>query len=172
MHPAVPLVIHTLTAASVGLSAGLLFAYSVSVNPGLAATADDVYLSAMQAINKAIQNPAFFTVYFSPLILLPLSCRLSYKAAPTAGFTLIAIAGLLYVAGVIGVTAAANVPLNNLLDAVQVKGATAGELRRQRLLFEGPWNRWHALRTVAASLSFVLLLVSLLKYPAARVAVG
>ncbi|MBC8154239.1 MAG: DUF1772 domain-containing protein, partial [Bacteroidetes bacterium] len=55
------------------LIAGLLYAYSCSVNPGLNRLSDASYLAAMQSINREIQNPVFFLSFLGALVLLPLS---------------------------------------------------------------------------------------------------
>ncbi len=155
-------VLFTSTALTVGLSAGLLFAYSVSVNPGLRGLGDDAYIAAMQGINRAIQNGLFFAVYFLPVLLLPLCCRSAYKSGgASSAFWLLMAATVLYLIGVMGITIGGNVPLNGALEAFRREGADAGMLRRAREAFEGPWNRWHAVRTWAAVLSFVLVLAAI-----------
>ena len=64
-------IILIITATLSALVAGLFFAWSVSVTLGLARVSDSEYVSAMQSINRAIQNPAFFTAFFGAQILLP-----------------------------------------------------------------------------------------------------
>ncbi len=149
-------------ALTVGLSAGLLFAYSVSVNPGLRQLSDDAYIAAMQGINRAIQNGLFFAVYFMPVLLLPLCCIAAYQGSGAlSAFWLLMAATMLYLIGVTGITIGGNVPLNGALESFRREGADAGMLRRAREAFEGPWNRWHAVRTWAAVLSFVLVLAAI-----------
>ncbi len=158
-----PNVLLIAAALTVGLSAGLLFAYSVSVNPGLRQLGDDAYIAAMQGINRAIQNGLFFAVYFLPVLLLPLCCRAAYKSGgASSAFWLLTAATSLYIIVVVGVTISGNVPLNNALEAFRREGADAGALRRAREAFEGPWNRWHAVRTWAAVLSFGLVLAAMI----------
>ena len=54
-----------------GVVTGLFVAFAVAVMPGLRATDDEVFLSAMQRINVAIVNPLFLLVFLgSPLLLL------------------------------------------------------------------------------------------------------
>jgi uncharacterized membrane protein len=53
-----------------GLVAGLLYAYSCSVNSGLKNLPDAAYLKAMQSINIAIQNPLFFASFLGLPVLL------------------------------------------------------------------------------------------------------
>ena len=68
-----------------GLSAGLFYAWSVSVIPGTKRVPDLVYLEAMQAINRAILNPAFFLVFFGSLILLGVSTVQNFRGDSYSG---------------------------------------------------------------------------------------
>ncbi|ACT96463.1 anthrone oxygenase family protein [Dyadobacter fermentans] len=148
------------TALTSGLIAGLFYSYSCSVNPGLGALPDAGYLSAMQSINRAILNPVFFFSFMGTLLLLPLS---TYQHLGTGTrFYLLLGATLVYVIGTFGVTAAGNVPLNELLSKMNLTGASTDELAAHRLRFEMPWNRLHAIRTYASVLSFVLVLLACL----------
>ena len=126
-----------------GLAAGLFYSYSVSINPGLHRVSDNAYMESMQHINRAILNPAFFASFMGTLILLPVCTWMAYKN--DGPWMWLAAATLLYAVGTFGVTIACNVPLNNLLD----KGAI------ERAQFEIPWTKWHAVRTLAAVLSFL-----------------
>lgn len=139
-----------------GLMAGLFYSYSCSVNPGLNKLSDENYLAAMQSINGAILNPAFFICFFGALILLPLSAYFNYGQAGGLKFWLLAVAAVVYAVGLFGVTVVFNVPLNNMLDKVDLTLVTAQQLSEIRQAFEKSWNRWHGIRTVAVILSFIL----------------
>lgn len=142
------------------LMAGLFYAYSCSVNPGLARLADTEYLAAMQSINRAILNPAFLGVFMGALLLLPLSAYFQYSPAPSFRFWLFVAAAVVYAVGLFGVTMFGNVPLNNMLDDFVIESATAADITAMRKAFEGPWNRLHAIRTLAVAVSLVLVLVA------------
>jgi uncharacterized membrane protein len=149
------------TALASGLIAGLFYAYSCSVNPGLGALSDANYLSAMQSINRAILNPVFFFSFMGTLLLLPLS---TYQHFGTGNrFYLLLAATVVYVVGTFGVTMFGNVPLNDALDKINLTTATAQELGAHRLKFEVSWNRLHAIRTYASILSFILVLLACLR---------
>ena len=47
-----------------GLMAGLFYAWSISVTPGLAKIEDEHYLQAFQKMNRAIINPLFIIPFF------------------------------------------------------------------------------------------------------------
>lgn len=136
--------------------AGLIFAYACSVNPGLGRLPDAGYLTAMQSINRAILNPVFLSVFMGAVILLPIGTYRVYTSPASLSFYLLLAASILYIVGVFGVTMAGNVPLNDKLDAFNLSAATPEALARMRADFEGPWNAWNMVRTIAAILAFLL----------------
>jgi uncharacterized membrane protein len=72
--------------------AGVYFAFSVSVNLGLAAQPDATYVATMNAINDRIENPLFFLSFFGAAVL-PLAMLGSYYRRPRSGrFWLVALA--------------------------------------------------------------------------------
>jgi len=146
-----------------GMVAGLLYSYSCSVNPGLKALSSKEYLSAMQSINRAIQNPVFFVTFMGLLILLPLCCWLAYKHQINISFPFLATATLIYFIGVIGVTAAGNIPLNNQLESFNINTASDADMLSMRTQFEIAWVRWHSIRTTASVISFAVLLYGVFK---------
>jgi uncharacterized membrane protein len=147
------------TAVTTALIAGLFYAYSCSVNPGLGKLPDAGYLAAMQAINKAIINPLFMFSFLGTVLLLPLSSYLQY-GTPRFWF-LVAAAGC-YVFGTFCVTMFGNVPLNNTLEVLNLEGSSAEALATARARFEKPWNALHTIRTLASFVSLVLVILACL----------
>ncbi len=143
------------------LSAGLFYAYSCSVNPGLGRLPDDQYLAAMQSINRAILNPLFFMSFMGTLILLPLAAWLNYQGL-SQRFVLLAAAAVVYIIGTFCVTIFGNVPLNNVLDSLDLSSASAEKMKEIRLAFEIPWNRLHSIRTLANIGALILAIVACL----------
>ena len=152
-----------LTTTSTALMAGLFYAYSCSVVPGLRLLDDRGYLSAMQSINKAIQNPVFFAPFFGTLVLLPLSTYLGYDKNSGTGFWLIVAASAFYYIGVFGVTVFGNVPLNDGLEKFDLAKASAAAINEQRKAFERPWNGLNMIRTVSSIAALVLMVVACLR---------
>ena len=146
-----------------GLLAGLLFGYQCSVINGLGALGNKDYLSAFQSINKAIQNPVFFISFMGSLIVLPIACYLAYKNGQSDLLPYLLFATVVYTIGVFGITIVCNVPLNDMLDGLNIQSATDVQLQDMRSKFEIGWNKWHLVRTVAAIASFVALIIPLLK---------
>ena len=143
-----------------GLSAGFFYAWQVSVIPGTKKITDGSYLEAMQLINRAVLNPAFFIIFFGALILLVWSTYLEYKAGISLTFWLTLGAAVVYLIGTFGITAIGNVPLNESLNVIQLNTLSVEELNATRTNYELPWNRLHLIRTIFSLISFGLLLLT------------
>jgi uncharacterized membrane protein len=144
-----------LSTVSTALIGGLFYAYSCSVNPGLARISDAAFLQAMQSINRAILNPLFFISFMGTLVLLPISVWFFKEQSMV--FYLLLAAALLYFGGVFLVTMLGNVPLNNLLDAADLSKLDTEGLAALRNKFENSWNFFHRIRTIASFLCLVLV---------------
>lgn len=155
-------IILALTTLTTALIAGLLYAYSCSVNAGLGQLSDANYILAMQSINRAIQNPLFLMSFMGTLILLPISTYLHYGQPQLNRFYFLLFATIIYAIGVIGVTAFGNVPLNNILDKFNVASNNADLIAFERAKFENSWNQWHLIRTIAAVITLILVILACL----------
>jgi uncharacterized membrane protein len=139
-----------------GLMAGLFFAFSAAVMPGLRRLPPSAGAAAMQSMNRAILNPVFGVVFGGTA----LACLLLAVGAPfsehdgTAG---IVTGALLYLLGAFGLTVVVNVPLNNRLDAVDPAGAEAARFWAEYL---SRWTAWNHVRTVASTAATAVLAVA------------
>lgn len=153
----------TITVVLLGLSAGFFVTYQISVMPGLALTNDQVFVQSMQGINAAVRSAPFALIFFGPLPLL-------LATAAAARRRVIAVpllaSALLYGFGLLGVTFAGNVPLNEML-ATRLDSADAAAAR---LAYGGPWNRLNAIRTgcVLAAYAVVVAAAIFLGRPAEK----
>jgi uncharacterized membrane protein len=145
-----------------GLMAGLFFAWSFSVTPGIAFLPDREYLAAMQMMNRAILNPVFLSCFMGAAILLPLSTWLEYERPLPVAFWCLLAASAVYLIGVLGLTSGGNVPMNNALDVFNLSTASVEEIAARRASFEIPWNRLNNIRTFAAIVSFALSVLACL----------
>jgi uncharacterized membrane protein len=143
-----------------GLMAGLFYAWSISVTPGLAKINDGSYLQAFQAMNRAILNPSFFIVFFGLVILLPVLSYLTFQASISNQFWYVILATILYLVGIMGVTIGGNVPLNNALEALQIESMTPEQMDVFRKGFESKWNRLNTFRTISSAITFLLLVIA------------
>ena len=140
-----------------GLVAGVYYAYTVSVNLGLAAQPDASYVATMNAINERIENPLFFLTFFGAA-LFPLAALAAHYRRPRSGrFWLVALACVLYIGGSFLLTSFVNVPMNDQLAAVDL-GAPARVLADARDAYEGPWDFWNGVRAVFSVLAFLALI--------------
>ena len=145
-----------------GLSAGLFYAWSVSVIPGTQKVSDATYMETMQSINRAILNPAFFLIFFGSLVLLGLSTIFHFKGGTS--FWLLLSASIVYLFGTFGVTAFGNVPLNNQLEALDLSNLAIDKMSEFRAFYEQHWNQWHLVRTIFSVLSFALTALAIFTY--------
>lgn len=147
----------TLFAAIVltGLSAGLFYAWSVSVIPGTLKIQDSTYLETMQSINRGILNPRFFLIFFGGLICLGLASTLEFQNSKLTFYLLLG-STLIYLVGTVGITGMGNVPLNDQLEVLNLNDMNLDELSKFREHYELKWNKYHLIRTVCAVLAFAL----------------
>jgi len=150
----------TLVAATLmtGLMAGLFYAYSCSVMPGLGRTDDRSFVGAMRAINVAILNGWFALIFGGALLLTATTAALHLADAGRGALPWILAALVLYLV-TLGITMRVNVPLNDQLQAAPSE--TADGLRLARASFEDVWNRWNLVRTVTNTAAFTALTVAL-----------
>ena len=143
-----------------GLSAGLFYAWSVSVIPGTKRVPDLTYLETMQSINRAILNPAFFLIFFGSIILLSIASIYESHSNKWA-FGLMLTAAITYLIGTVGVTAFGNVPLNDQLEVLKITETSPDTITTFRKYYESNWNRLHLVRTVFAVVSFLAAVFAL-----------
>ena len=132
------------------LVAGAFLVFSVLVVPALAALPPADGVRAMQSVNRVAVRPVFMTLLFGTGAVC-----LGVGLADVADGPRPAVAAGagLYLLGVLGVTVAGNVPLNDVLarldPGVEPPGGWRSWLRR--------WVAWNTLRSLAALAGAVLL---------------
>lgn len=146
-----------LSVLTTGLIAGLYFAFTVAVMPGLARSSNTEFVGVMQRINVAILNGWFLGAFVGAL-LLAIGAAVLNRSEP--GFAWI-VAGVVLYAVTIAITAAGNVPLNDaLLAAGNVSGSEVSATAA-RAAFEARWVALNLVRTVIGSASVVALALGL-----------
>ncbi|HVV25021.1 MAG TPA: DUF1772 domain-containing protein [Pseudonocardiaceae bacterium] len=135
-----------------GLAAGLFYAYTCSVMPGLARGDDRTFVEGMRGIDVAIVNGWFLLSFLGAPLLAAVAGFLHPRPGPVLWWT---VAGFGCLLAMLVVTGVVHIPLNNALDAGRV-GYT--ELRAR---FERPWVRWNTVRTVLAIAGFGCLVGAL-----------
>jgi uncharacterized membrane protein len=147
---------------TVGLIAGLFYAYACSVMIGLGRASDRTFVEAMQRINTAILNGWFFVCFLGALVLTILAAVLHLSEGRRPVLPWIVAAIVLYGATLV-ITAAVNVPLNNVLDAAGAPDRIA-DLAAVREHFETTWVRWNLARAVTSTAAFGCLTWALVLY--------
>ena len=139
---------------TMGLTAGTFFAFSISVMPGLARTDDHAFVTAMQAINDEIQNPAFFAAFFGTFFLTIAAVIMQFRRGRrgVAGWALGALA-LYFVA--LAITMGVNIPLNDALAAVDP--SHTADLAAARHNFESTWDFTNNIRTLTCTAALICL---------------
>jgi len=142
-----------LATMTTGLVAGVYAIYANAFMPGLAKTDDRTFVSAFQAVDRAIVNPLFLGLGFLGALLFTLLAgllSLKEKALPW-----IAVAFVLYLVTVI-LTMAVNVPMN---DALKAAGDPASiDVTAARAAFDAAkWQAFNLARTLLALVSFGIL---------------
>ncbi|PTU56846.1 hypothetical protein DBB34_07010 [Sphaerisporangium cinnabarinum] len=138
-----------------GLAGGVLFAFSTFVTGGLRRLPPGEGGGAMVAINRDALRPPLMLL-LAASVLLPAAAVVGLvTGAAGAGW---ALAGaVVALAGILGVTAVGNVPLNERLDAA----AREGDLAAAWAAFLPRWLAWNHVRTVAGAASTALLALAL-----------
>jgi len=133
---------------TMGLSAGVFALYAHTVMPGLKRTDDRTFVAAFQSLDRSIMNPWFLGGTFLGALVLSGAAAVTNRGQDAFPWTIAAVA--LY-GGVVVITMAVHVPLN---DAVKAAGNPAGiDVAAVRARFhEGRWAAWNGVR-VAGSLA-------------------
>lgn len=140
----------TLTA----LHAGLYYAFSCAVMPGLRRVDDATFVATMRSINRAILNPWFAVSFFGSGIVSALVAVSAFVTGHNGRWWLLA-AVVLHVVSFV-VTVVANIPRNEELDSSQEPAAVI------RKRFVQPWVRWNNVRGVVAGAALLCLAAALL----------
>ena len=83
-----------------------------------------------------------------------------FKIAPNSIFWLLLLALVTYWIGVFGVTVFGNIPLNEILDKINLESITLEEIKTLRISIEVKWNNLNLIRSISSGITFLLLIVS------------
>lgn len=140
---------------SMGLMAGLFFAFTVSVMPGLGAGDDRTFVTAMQHINEKIENGLFGLVFTGALLFTAVAALLLRRRREhgAAAWTAAAVACYLLV---LVLTMGVEIPLNNALAAAGPADRIA-DLAAVRHDFASVWVPVNDARTALCVLALACL---------------
>jgi uncharacterized membrane protein len=144
-----------------GLVAGVFFAFSSFVMAALGRLPSAQGIAAMQSINVTVLNSGFLIALLGAgAVCAALAAGSFFWWDQTSG-KLILVASLLYIVGCVGVTMVCNVPLNDMLAAIQPGTPEAANSWSHYL---SQWTFWNHLRTLAPVLSGILFTVALINH--------
>ena len=143
-------------AAAVGsaVTGGVLFAFSSFVMPALDRLDPADAIQAMNAINVAAVRPAFMTVLFGTAALTVCTAVAGIRRRGTGAGRLLIIGSVVYLIGVIGLTIAYHVPLN---DALARFDPATGDAGRVWTDYRTGWTALNHVRALAGVAGAVLL---------------
>jgi uncharacterized membrane protein len=156
--PATGLVLGAAT-LTMGLLAGLIYAYSVTVMPGLGRADDRTLVDGMQQIDRAGETAFVLTFTVAPILIVA-ALVLEYRSGSRRVVRWL-VAALVLCGVVLVVTGAANIPLNDDLKQAGDPGGIA-DIAQVRDDFYGPWVAWNIVRTVAATAALGCLVYALM----------
>ena len=124
---------------------GVFFGFSSFVMGALGRLPAAQGIAAMQSMNIVVINPIFMTVFLGTGAA-SVAVAVTSLSSPDPARAYLLGGALAYLAGVIGVTMAGNVPLNNALDAADPAAADAAKFWSHYLR---RWTSWNHVRTIA-----------------------
>jgi uncharacterized membrane protein len=143
---------------TVGVMAGVFFAYTVAVMPGLGRSDDRTFVGAFQQIDHAIVRPVFLLTFLGALLLTGVAAGVNLGEPERLPW--IGAAFLLYLIGFV-LTFRVNVPLNNAIKAAGDPDRI-DDLAGVRARFnEARWRRSNLVRTVVTTLALGCLAIAL-----------
>ena len=145
-----------------GLMAGIFFTWSNAVKPGIGKLSDLEYLRALQSLNRVILNKAFIGIFLGSIIAVALVPVFHFKLFPNNIFWMFILALVTYWVGVFGTTVFGNIPLNEILDKVNLESINLEEITALRTRIEVKWNKLNLIRSISSGITYVLLIISYL----------
>lgn len=153
----IALIVTFVAALGAGIMGGLFFIFSNTVMAAFARLPPANGIAAMNSIDVTILNGTFLTVFMGTAALsIVLIVGWFFGWMPSGG-TLALAGGLVYLAGIIGVTMVFNVPMNDALAAVQPDSAEGASFWQDYL---ARWTLWNHVRTVAGIASSALFILA------------
>ncbi|WP_327288071.1 anthrone oxygenase family protein [Streptomyces sp. NBC_01198] len=132
-----------------GLMAGLYFAFSVAVMPGLRQAGDRSFIETMQRVNVAVLN-GWFTLAFGGALVLGVLAAVLHRGGDGRSALPWIIAGVVLYAVSLVITMGFSVPLNNRLADAGAPGHVH-DPAAVRAQFEATWVHWNLARTLVTS---------------------
>ncbi len=138
-----------------GLVAGVFLTFSDFVMRALGRAKPAAGMEAMQMINREVYRSIFMALLMGLSLVSLLLAGAGLLLAEAGVAMWLVAAAVLYLAGVMAVTASQNVPMNQRLDAMKADNMGG---HSYWTIYQRDWTRWNHLRWVtslAASASYL-----------------
>ncbi len=139
---------------TMGLVAGVFALYAHTIMPALKSTDDRTFVTAFQALDRAIINPWFMAGGFVGALVFTVAATV--LNLHQSAFRWILAALILYLAAVVA-TIAVNVPLNDAIKAAGDPDHIANLALVRAQFHETRWAVWNVLRTITSIAAFASL---------------
>lgn len=133
-----------------GIVGGVFFAFSTFVMKALIELPASHGIAAMQRINVVVLNPLFLGIFVGTAVLAGICIFAGFFPWGATRSMLLLAAGLSYLVGSFGVTAAFNVPRNERLARMD---ADSEEAVAYWPVYVREWLFWNHVRTAASLVS-------------------
>ena len=141
-----------------GVMAGVFYAFSTGIMPALGRLPAAQGIAAMQSINVAVINPLFLGAFLGTALLSLATAVVAIMSWGEEGSLSTLIGSVAYLVGAFLVTAAGNVPMNNVLAAVDATSHDGAAVWARYLVRWTAWNHVRTAASLAACVAFVLAL--------------
>lgn len=139
-----------------GIMAGFFWTYTFNVNLAMLQVDGEVYARVQSFLNENVRHPMFFLFFFGGGFFPILALLANMRRWRTFSFWLIALAVVIYVAGVIVFTHQVNLPLNYDTESWQPSNLPADWMETRN-----KWNEANTVRVATSLLAFLLCIVAL-----------
>lgn len=151
-----------LAALVTGIMAGFFYTYTFNVNLAMMEVNGEMYATVQSLFNVNVRHAMFFVFFFGGGVVPVIALLANWRHYRTVPFWLIAIAGGIYIVGIIMFTANVNLPLNAYTESWNPQNLPA-DWQATRTA----WNNANAIRVGTSGVAFVLYLVALVVRSAA-----
>ena len=145
------------TALASAMVGGVFFGFSSFVMAALARVPIGAAISAMQSINVVVLNSWLLRTFMAAAVACAALAVIAVATWQQPGSLSLIAGSLVYLAGCLGVTMLANVPLNNELAATKAESEEGAKVWTRYL---SQWTAWNHVRTIACLAAAILLLIA------------
>ncbi len=141
-----------------GIMAGLFWTYTFNVNLAMLEVDGATYATVQSLLNQNVRHLMFFSFFFGGGAFSVIALLSNWRHWKSFSFFMLALACIIYIAGVIVFTREVNLPLNYYTESWDLQNLPA-----DWAMIRAQWNQANAIRVGTAGLAFALSLGALLQ---------